>query len=123
MLGLGDLEHPHRSRDPGGPPAQYRLVERQWLALGTEEHLRACPPGGSLAAVVNAGGPVSSVEIMQERPAPDPRALRLDQAQHCLHRDRCIDRTSAAAKDRHPGLGGERVGGDDKSRGRAGRFR
>jgi hypothetical protein len=51
--------------------------------------------------------------VQQERTTADPRRLRLDQAEHHLHRDRGIDRAAAGAQDFQAGVGSKRIRRDD----------
>ena len=54
------------------------------------------------------------VVIVEEGAAADARALRLDQRQHRLDRDRRVDRASAALQHLDLRPRGQRVGGDDE---------
>ncbi len=51
-----------------------------------------------------------AVEIEQERPAPEARALRLDQPQNRLHGHRRVDGVAAPLQHLAAGLGGQGIG-------------
>jgi hypothetical protein len=61
--------------------------------------------GGAAGAGRSVDSPVCA--------AAEPRALRLDQAQHRLHRDRGIGCAAAGPQDLEPGLHRHRIGGGD----------
>ncbi len=128
VLGMRDAEHLDRTGYAGGAAADDRSVERQRLAAIAEEHARSRLRRSDLAAVVDGDLAGPAIIIIQERAAADARALRLDQRQHRLDRDRRVDCAAAALEDVEPGPRGERIGGDHEWSGvlgsaRAGRRR
>ena len=102
---------------PGTPvarPLTTAVVERQRLAVGVEEHAGGRLRGRDLAAVVDRHLAGPRVVIIHEGAAAEARALRLDQRQHRLDRDRRVDRAAAALQHLEAGLRRERIGGDDE---------
>ena len=109
-------EHRHRSGDAGRPARQHRIAERQRLSRGIEEQGGGGLRRGDFASVVDGDLAGRAVEPCHEGAAADAGALRFDQRQHRLHRDRRIGGAAAAAKHLHPRAGGKRVGGDHEGR-------
>jgi hypothetical protein len=79
-----------------------------------EEHGRRCLRWSGFAPVVNCNLAGTRVEVVHEGAAPDARALRLYERQHCLHGYGGVDRTPAAPENIGAGLGCDRIGGNDE---------
>ena len=120
---MRELEHAQRSRHADGEPTDADVPERLGPAVGAQEHVRRRGCRRRLAAFVSGdftGSAIVRRRIEQhERPAADPRRLRLDERQDELHRDRRIHGAAAGAQDRTPGFGGMGIRGDDELRVRA----
>ena len=110
VLALGQVQHGHRPRHPGGTAREHRLGKGHRLAVGLEEqagrrrHRRRLPPvvGGHRARLRVIEG--------EEGAAADPGTLRLDQPQRRLHRHGGVHRRAARAEDLEPGFDRQRVG-------------
>jgi len=57
--------------------------------------------------------------VQQECAAGDPGALRLDESEHRLHRNRRVDRVAPLAQNLKSGIDRQRIGGSDPGRLRA----
>ena len=103
------LEHAHGPRDPDRTPANHGFGKTHRLAVRAQEESFIDRRRCGFAPIV--GFNAFAVGMDDERAAPHPARLRLDQRQHQLHGHRRVDGTAPGAEDGQSRRGGMRVGG------------
>ena len=111
MFLVRQFEQSNRARNADRYARGDGLAERQRLAVGAEEHGGRRPCRRGLAPVIGGDRLARGVVIEQEPAAPQARRMRLDHAQHHLHRHGGVDCRAAVAQHRQPCLGRQRMGG------------
>jgi hypothetical protein len=105
------FEQPDRAGHADRAATDHGVDEFHRLAIGAEESLGLGRLRRGLAPVERGQTAAGLVPIDEEGAAADAGALRLDQVEHELDRDRRIGCAAAGAQDLPAGRGGERVGG------------
>ena len=112
MFLVGHVQHAHHARHPDGAAAAPRAGHgggRRGIALVLARQVVAGGGGGcGFAAVIGHHLLVGGVVIHHEGAASDGAGLRLDQAQHGLHRHGSVHRRATGLEHIAPGLGGQR---------------
>jgi hypothetical protein len=106
---MRELEQAKHARRSHRTAAGDRVAQRHRAAVGLEEPVG--PRGGRrrFPPVVAAQQLLLLVPVQQEGAAADAGGLRLDEAQHHLHRDRRVHRTAAAREHRTACLDRQRM--------------
>ena len=102
-------EHRDRSRHAGRSSGKHGIPIRQRLTLLIDEHVRCRAGGRRFAPVESRELFRCGVVIKHEPAAADPRALRLDETEHRLDRDRRIGRAAAGRQHFESRIDRERI--------------
>ena len=105
------FHQPDRARHPDRATTDDGVDEFHRPAVGAEEALGLGHLRRGLAPVERGQLAAGLVPVDEEGAAADAGALRLDQVEHELDRDRGIGRAAAGAQHLAAGRGGEWVGG------------
>ncbi len=110
VLFVRQAQHGDGPRRTGGTAAQDGVEEGHRPPVRTKEELRVGRRRSRLAAVVGGQLAGLAVEVEQEAAAAEARTLRLDQAEHGLHRHGRVDGVSAAGEHLAASLRGQGIG-------------
>ncbi len=116
QLGVGGRKQRESPGNTRRASAAHCLKKRQRLSVLVEKHVRRGPGRRSLAAVQRGNDACRGVVVQEERTSADSGALRLNQTEHCLDCDRCVDSAAALAQNFNSRIRRERVRGSHHCR-------